>query len=205
MDMTGLFNLDNPVWVFLGKLVDMILLTGLWLVFSLPIVTAGASTIALYEVSLKLSENREGYIAASFFRSFKQNLKQGTVIGLLTILLGVFLVSDLLVYYHMEGKTGVVLFTVFALLTVVYLFTALYIFPLAARCETDLKHLAVMAFVMSCKHLGWTILMLTLTACIFVAGVFIMAPLLVVSVGLAAYINSKILNMIFKEYHLELS
>ena len=51
--MKNLFNVENPVWVFMGKLVDMLLLSGLWVICSLPVVTIGASTAALYYVTLK--------------------------------------------------------------------------------------------------------------------------------------------------------
>lgn len=60
--MAKLFHLDNPVWIFLGKLTDMVILTILWGAFCIPLVTVGASTAALYDVSLKLAENQEGYI-----------------------------------------------------------------------------------------------------------------------------------------------
>lgn len=64
--MSKLFNLENPVWNFLGKLVDMMILTGLWLICCIPVVTIGASTTALYSVTLKMAENKEGYIVSSF-------------------------------------------------------------------------------------------------------------------------------------------
>ena len=46
--LQGLFNYDNPVWRFIGKLGDLIILNVLWLITSIPIVTIGASTTALY-------------------------------------------------------------------------------------------------------------------------------------------------------------
>ena len=60
-----------------------------------------------------------------------------------------------------------------------------------------------MAFVMALKNIGWTIFMLVITAAILAIGVFVMAPVLVIGIGLAAYVNSKIFQMIFKEYHLQ--
>ena len=201
--MSKLFNLENPVWNFLGKLVDMVILTGLWLICCIPVVTIGASTTALYAVTLKMTENKEGYIVPSFFHAFRDNLKQSTIAWGVMAAIGIFLISDLYVYYHMERKAGVVLLTVFGILTLVYLTTVTYLFPLLARCHTDLKHLAVMAFVMALKNPGWTVFMLVVMASILAIGVFVMAPLLIIGVGLAAYLNSKIFNMIFKEYHLQ--
>ncbi len=201
--MSKLFNLENPVWNFLGKLVDMMILTGLWLICCIPVVTIGASTTALYSVTLKMAENKEGYIVSSFFRAFKENWKQSTIAWIVIALLGIFLASDLYFYYHMETRVSVVLLTIFGILTLVYLLAVTYFFPMLAKCDTDLKHLAVMAFVMALKNIGWTIFMLVITAAILAIGLFVMAPVLVIGIGFAAYLNSKIFQMIFKEYHLQ--
>ena len=71
--LQGLFNYDNPVWRFIGKLGDLIILNVLWLITSIPIVTIGASTTALYYVTLKLVRDEDGYTIRSFFKSFKEN------------------------------------------------------------------------------------------------------------------------------------
>ena len=39
--MKNLFHVENPVWVFMGKLVDLLILSGLWVILSLPVVTIG--------------------------------------------------------------------------------------------------------------------------------------------------------------------
>ena len=73
--LQGLFNYDNPVWRFIGKLGDLIILNILWMITSIPIVTIGASTTALYYVTLKLVRDEDGYTIKSFFKSFRDNFK----------------------------------------------------------------------------------------------------------------------------------
>ena len=46
--LQGIFNYDNPVWRFIGKLGDLIILNILWIVCSIPVFTAGASATAVY-------------------------------------------------------------------------------------------------------------------------------------------------------------
>ena len=145
----------------------------------------------------------EGADVRRYYEIYKENWKQSTIAWIVIALLGIFLASDLYFYYHMETRVSVVLLTIFGILTLVYLLTVTYFFPLLAKCDTDLKHLAVMAFVMALKNIGWTIFMLVITAAILAIGVFVMAPVLVIGIGLAAYVNSKIFQMIFKEYHLQ--
>lgn len=198
--MAKVFHFDNPVWIFLGKVADMVILTGLWLLCSLPVVTVGAATTALYTVTMQMAENREGYVITSFFRAFRLNLKQSTVLWCAAAAIGIFLAADLYAYSRMAGPVQVILLTVFGILTLLYAMTVLYLFPLLARCETDLRHLVVMAFMMALKNPGWSFFMLVIAGSVLAIGIFVMAPLLILGVGLTAYANSKILNMIFDNY-----
>ncbi len=201
MKMNGLFQVENPVWVFMGKLVDMLVLTGLWVLTSIPLFTLGASTTALYYVALHLAENKESYVVRSFMQAFKENLRQGIAAGLIIMAAGIFLGCDMYLYYHMEGKAGSILFWASLVLTAFFSMTVLYVFPLLARCRTDLKHLFVMAFVMSVKNFGWTLFMLVIAVCLLALGLFVMAPLLVLAVGGGAYIHAKVFNMLWKTYY----
>ena len=47
------FSLENPIWKFIGNLADFFLLSCLWYLCCLPVVTAGAATTALYYVTFK--------------------------------------------------------------------------------------------------------------------------------------------------------
>ena len=49
------FSLENPIWKFIGNLADFFLLSCLWYLCCLPVVTAGTATTALYYVTLKNS------------------------------------------------------------------------------------------------------------------------------------------------------
>ena len=84
--MGRLFNMDNPFFRFMGKMVDVLWLNIIWLVFSLPIVTIGASTTAMICVMMKVVRDREGYIWRDFWKSFKINFKQSTIMWIGIIL-----------------------------------------------------------------------------------------------------------------------
>ena len=139
--MKNLFNVENPVWVFMGKLVDMLILSGLWVICSLPVVTIGASTAALYYVTLKLANNEEGYTVRSFFHAFKENLIPGIPLGIGALAVGIFLGCDIYMYSQLDGKMGIVLLWAVIVLLAVYMMTLVWLFPLMARCKTDWKHL----------------------------------------------------------------
>ena len=66
-------SLYDRIFGFLGQLIALNLL---WIVCSLPVITAGASTTALYYCTLKLHKDGDIRVFHDFFKSFKQNFKQ---------------------------------------------------------------------------------------------------------------------------------
>ena len=92
--MNNLLNLDGPVMRLINKIVYSVYLNILWFICCIPIVTIGASTTALFYVTLKIAKNEEGNLTKAFFHSFKENLKQGTVIWLILLCLGIILGID---------------------------------------------------------------------------------------------------------------
>ena len=91
------FSLENPIWKFIGNLADFFLLSCLWYLCCLPVVTAGAATTALYYVTLKMARGQEGQLIPAFFHSFKQNLKQATALWVGYLAVGILLVLDLVI------------------------------------------------------------------------------------------------------------
>ena len=71
--LSGLFNYDNPIWRFIGKFWDLLIIHILWVICCIPIVTVGAATTAMYYVTLRLVRDDDGYTIRSFFKSFKKN------------------------------------------------------------------------------------------------------------------------------------
>ena len=115
--MNRFFNLDNPVWRFVGNIADMFLLSLLWYLSCLPLFTAGAATTAVYYVTLKLVRNQEGYTFASFRKSFALNFKQGTLIWLLFAAVGLILGAD--IYWGIHNASGVFLLPAFLIVALI--------------------------------------------------------------------------------------
>ena len=80
--MERLFGSDSILFKVLEKIADFVILNLLWAICCIPVVTIGASTTALYYVMLKMVRNEESHVAKMFFKAFKQNLKQGSILSL---------------------------------------------------------------------------------------------------------------------------
>lgn len=199
--MAKLFDMDNPIWRFMGKVADLFFLTVLWVVFSLPVVTIGASTTALYYVTLKMAENKAGYILPSFWKAFRQNLGISTLLWGIMLAVGIFFSWDLYYCYRMGSGMASVIFWLLAVLMVLYVFMGTLLFPLAARLDAGAKKLFLMDFMVSLKNFSWIMLMVVTEVCILAVGVFVFWPLLFFAAGAIAYIHSLILaKVIFPKY-----
>ena len=127
---------DNKVLQVLAVMGDLMLLNVLWLLCSLPVITAGASTTALYYTTLKMVRKKESYPAKMFLHAFRQNLKQGIWMTLLLILLCIVLYVDLNISRNTSITLGPLLSFLLLALFCVFAMVASYLFPLQAQFET---------------------------------------------------------------------
>ena len=192
--------MDNPVWKYLGRVWDAIWLTLLWIVFSLPIVTIGASTTALLYVAQKIVKDEEGTVIKQFWEAFKSNFKQATIIWLILAAAGVILGVNLWFYYQVNTSFAKMFMVVLIIFTYVYLMVAHYIFAVLARFDNSVKNLFALAFLLAMKNFGWTLLMITVTVCILAIGIFVFAGLLIAGAGAAALIDSWMFGHISDQY-----
>lgn len=102
--MGNLFGISSPFASAINKLVQMIWAGILWFVCSIPVVTAGAATTALYEVLLKMEKDQEGYVGVSFLRAFRDNIKSATLVWILLLAAKVVFGVNLF-YYAVFGSS----------------------------------------------------------------------------------------------------
>ena len=81
--MGGLFHPDGAFARYGAKLWDMMWLNILTVISSLPVFTVGAAMTAMHYVLLKIFRNEEGAITVAFFKAFRENFKQSTVISVI--------------------------------------------------------------------------------------------------------------------------
>jgi uncharacterized membrane protein YesL len=86
---------DTFLTKFLSRLIDLVTVSALWFLCSIPIITIGASTTAMYSVTLHLVFDDTSGIAQTFFSSFRRNFGRATVVFLAFAASGLFLAADL--------------------------------------------------------------------------------------------------------------
>ena len=71
---------SSPVMTVVGRLMLLVVLNLCWLVTSLPVITVGAATTALYAVLLEREDHSYFSAIPAFFRIFRQQLKSATIL-----------------------------------------------------------------------------------------------------------------------------
>ncbi len=210
MRMKGRFILDTPVFRWLGKLSWLLWFGCLWLLCSLPVVTLGASTAALYRLAFDLRQEKN-YTTKDFFRAFGVNFKKATCIWL--VLLGVALVLAAayygLVLVEAELLRGVLL-AVFCLGFLLWAFVMVYGFALTSYFENTVSATLKNALAMAMGHLRQTIsclaiVMLPLLGVMLLGELmlFILPVLLLAVPAVDAYAITRILEPVFNLYVLK--
>ena len=135
--MGGMFNIDGPLFRLGNTIADIMLLSFLWLIFSIPIITIGASTTALYYVTTRRISDRESYIFKDFLSSFKTNFKTATLLWFLWLAAFTIILLNLYMLQIFEFSTLVatILLPIQGVLLIELIMTSLYMFPITARFE----------------------------------------------------------------------
>ncbi|MCM1523063.1 MAG: DUF624 domain-containing protein [Ruminococcus sp.] len=161
--MAGFFSPDSKLYRFMCRLTDIVKLNLLWLLFSLPAVTAGISTIAAYTVTLHMAEDTEGRVAHEFIKAFKSNWKQGLPMTFISIicLWAVYLDFEL---FRVAEKNAMLFLVIGIIAAYVFVFSLLYVYPLLARYENTVLNCLKNSFRISMKYFMRSLLLVVIIA-----------------------------------------
>ncbi len=178
---------------------DVLLLNGLFLLTSIPIVTSGASSAALYYATSKAVYHDRGGVAREYFRAWKSNLRQGIALQLIFLALSALAALDLFYALHMTSAARV-LYLILGLLPLFLLLPVyIYVYPLLSRVEGRVNEYLFMAARMCVVHLLPTLPLLLLLAVLIVLTVMI-PPLILVTPGLFAFLSCPWIEKVLKKH-----
>lgn len=197
--MNSFFNMDNGIFVFLGKVFDIMMIGVIYLICCIPIITIGPATTALYYTIVKSIRKNRGYVTKEFFKSFKENFKVGTISWVIVLLIMGVLYANIQLAKGMSGNLGVVLGYIYRTTALFLAFATIYLFPVLSRFKIGVKQLFKTSFFLAIKHLPTTILLGILFA---VSGVamylIIILPLIVPAI--CYYLSSFLMERVLKKY-----
>ncbi len=201
--MKELFGFDGGFINGCSMLFDLFVLGLLWILCSLPVVTIGASSAALYYAVVKSVKKRNGYAAREFFRSFRCNLVPG--IFLTVIVLAVTFVLQLnigILNARTDSYVGLFFICVYVVALVYVALAACYLFPALSRFAMGPGWLLKLSLYMVVKYLGTSVV---LALIVVSAGAFIfrIPMLLFVLPGPAVWLISEFMERVLKKHEPE--
>ncbi|MBU5593929.1 DUF624 domain-containing protein [Amphibacillus sp. MSJ-3] len=199
--MKELFNLEHPLWKMMSLLSDFMLLTIIWILFSLPLITIGPSLIAFFHVGVILNQKAGRGVIREFITTFKNNFKSSFWIGMLVLFLGVVMSVNLWYFHVTDGSLTTFFFFVFLFLSICLISFFLYLFPYLAIFKGSIKEIMMLAFYSAIRHFKWTLFMFVINGTILFIT-FYPAPYLVFfTIGGIAYLDAKVILMLVEDYN----
>ena len=182
--MKNIFNLESPMMQLLTKAGDMILLNVMFLICCIPVVTAGASIAALHKMMQEIVYDTDSGTFKGFFRAFRDNFKQATILWIIILLVILSLGCDaLLIITFFSGSESVKwMLILLAVLVALVCCVAAYMIPLIVRYENTLRQHLTNAAVLSIIKLPRTIGLVFMN----------LLPLILLSISLNAFLQTLI-------------
>lgn len=206
--MEQFFDPESWIMVKLAQLGDLIILNLLYILTSIPIITLGASTTALYAVMKTADENvYSSSVFKNYFRAFFKNFKKSTLIFLILLIPGAVVAVNLYILLIGLMEDSVVNYVLCAIPIVVFVFAWNYVFPLTAKFENTVRKTFANAFILSVMHLPTTVLLtvlnlLPLVVFLFFTNFFYKTLIVwvLLAFALIAKVNSLLLKRVFSRY-----
>lgn len=202
-----LLDPDSPIMSFLARVADLVILNVLWLLCCLPVVTAGASTTAMYHVVRHLQEDSISSVTRDFFRSFKSDFRQATPVYLLLLIPTAAVVMNAWILSAQSSDVVPVYVRAIWMVSALMLtFVVSVVYPVMAYFDDTVWKTLRTAAVLAVAKLPRTVLISAINL-LPIIMLFVSLPFflrisifwLLIGGSLTAYLNMLILRPVFKK------
>lgn len=202
--MSGFFSGSNPIFRFTGRVLDVIVLSALWLFCSLGIVTIGPATAALYYSCAKCLRRGEPGAYSSFFHAFRLNLRTGAA-ATAVWLIAALILDAVYLFFTMgaqaEGGGWALARVVYCVLLLLPLGALCLTFPLLSRFTYTAGSLLANAFRLTIRHLPRILALAAVNLVLAVVTVWgWYYGLMLLTPAIAALASTFLLEPLFRRY-----
>ena len=202
-----IFDLGNPVFKFLSTLIDLCILNVLFVLTCIPVFTVGAALTSIHYVMITGWDTQNMRLFAMYFKSFKENFKQSTIVWLLMAAFGAFFgYTGYLVYLQSQVDDSVLFMAfviVFAIICFAYLCVMTYVWPIIAKFENDTKTTLKNALILAISHLPSTLViwfMFAIAAYFIAINMLVRAFALFILLGVLFFFQTRVFRNVFAPY-----
>ena len=201
-----MFSPDSKFMEIFGRITDLVLLNLLFMITCLPIFTIGAATTALYTMCFQLMREEYSGIIKTYFKAFRDNFKQATLLWMLLVLI---IGPGLYYFYVLFSLDSLLRYLgfLFAILGLLSAMTASYVFPWISQFENNTAQALRNALILSVSRLPRSAAILVIN--LMPAIIWFVNPELFIQISFlwialyfaaAAYMNTGLLWHVFKPY-----
>ena len=177
---------------------DIVSLSVVWLIFSIPVITSAASSSALYFALYRRIRKESDAAFPDFMRSFKSNIRQSIPLSLLYTFFGAIVAVNIRIARY--GINGILLpdwyLPVALLMIIPFMIVYAFAYPYLARFSNDTKHIIMNSAVLATMNPGKAFLLFLISA----ASVFLMIvfpPCILIAPFIASYLKVLVAEKVF--------
>lgn len=205
--MNHLFSANNKLMGILEKIMNLAILNICFLIGCIPIVTVGAALTALFCVNLRMVRGEESYVFRSYWKAFRKNFRQSTLLWLITLVIGSGVFLNIYASTLIAGTGGFVFKIIASVLAILYAVFLIYIFAYAGWFEDRILTCIKNSMMIGICRPAYTFVLLFMQAA--VVFVHIADPELlikslivwiVIGFALLNYIQSYFIRILFSKY-----
>jgi uncharacterized membrane protein YesL len=150
-----LFSPDSTLMRGLTRVADVMILNVIFIAASIPVVTLGASLTALNFTAMRIGTGESNSVTGDYFRSFRRNFRQATMIGLVLVVIAAVLAAWYVVIPGLPfgAVVELVLQAIWYVVAFSLATTTLFAFPYLASFEGRTRDVLRNALLLSWKHL----------------------------------------------------
>lgn len=191
---------ETPLIGLLDKIGQLIILGVCWIIGSLPVVTLGTSTTALYYAVIKSIRRGQGYALGEFWKSYKANLRRGILATVIMLFAAGLLCLNLWTLQQAEqDNTAMMLAN--GLCLAVLCISWIYLCPVLSRFTMGVANAWKLAFVMAIRFLPQSILLAAGVAVLAALQIWILpVPTALLIPGLWCYVTTFVIEKVLRKY-----
>ena len=201
--MASFFSQKHPATIFLTAVCNLIFVNFCFVITCIPIITIGASLTAMNRITIKILLGENPPVFSEYFRSFKNNFKQSTVIWLiLAAVTGFFVWEIYLINTALPPEYTWTQYPIYFLLLAVFSCMT-YAFPIIAWFDENNRQVIKNSLLLSLANIPSTIFFAIITLALglvtYVYPVLVLSLMCFLGFALVAILESVFLKRIFEK------
>lgn len=198
--MKGIFSTEGIIYRIMTVAYQLVILNLLWCMASIPVVTVGASTTALFYVVGKIVRREEVHEIKDFIKGFRSNFRQATIIWLILCSAYLMIFTNLSFADRYEKMSGLIMALQLPVLLQV-LIVSVFVFPVLSRYEANTIGIIKASWILGIMHIFSCLASLAIVVAVILLAKAVPALLLTVLTSLTALAVYFILSRVLEKYH----